>query len=63
MKGSFVVALLAVTACGPAGTATLSNASEVGVAATGADVMKSTDPTTVVLASGKPQLIEFFAFW
>lgn len=55
--------LLALTACGPADTATLSSAAEAGVAAAGADSMRPTDPTTVVLASGKPQLIEFFAFW
>ena len=25
--------------------------------------LEATDPATVVLASGKPQLVEFFAFW
>lgn len=25
--------------------------------------MQATDPATVTLASGRPQLIEFFAFW
>jgi hypothetical protein len=25
--------------------------------------LEATDPTTVVLASGQPQLVEFFAFW
>ena len=25
--------------------------------------MEATDPTTVVLASGQPTLLEFFAFW
>lgn len=25
--------------------------------------MEATDPTTVVLASGEPTLVEFFAFW
>ncbi|MGH2625724.1 MAG: hypothetical protein ACRDHY_03630 [Anaerolineales bacterium] len=25
--------------------------------------MEATDPTTVVLASGDPTLVEFFAFW
>ena len=25
--------------------------------------MQPTDPSTVVLAAGKPQLVEFFAFW
>jgi len=25
--------------------------------------LEATDPSTVVLASGKPQLVEFFAFW
>ena len=25
--------------------------------------LEATDPTTVVLASGSPQLVEFFAFW
>jgi hypothetical protein len=25
--------------------------------------LKASDPTTVSLASGKPQLVEFFAFW
>lgn len=25
--------------------------------------LEATDPTTVVLASGKPTLVEFFAFW
>jgi hypothetical protein len=25
--------------------------------------LEATDPSTVILASGKPQLIEFFAFW
>lgn len=27
------------------------------------DELAATDPTTVNIASGKPQLIEFFAFW
>lgn len=25
--------------------------------------MKATDPTTVVLGAGHPQVVEFFAFW
>jgi hypothetical protein len=25
--------------------------------------LEATDPSTVVLASGQPQLVEFFAFW
>lgn len=25
--------------------------------------LEATDPTTVVLASGRPTLVEFFAFW
>jgi hypothetical protein len=35
-------------------------ASEPPVAKTG---LEATDPTTVVFASGKPTLVEFFAFW
>jgi hypothetical protein len=25
--------------------------------------LEATDPSSVVLASGQPQLVEFFAFW
>lgn len=25
--------------------------------------LHATDPSTVVLAAGRPQLVEFFAFW
>jgi hypothetical protein len=25
--------------------------------------LEATDPTTVQLAAGRPQLVEFFAFW
>jgi len=27
------------------------------------DPFRVTDPSTVVLATGKPQLVEFFAYW
>lgn len=33
------------------------------VVPTAREGLEATDPSTVVLASGKPTLVEFFAFW
>ena len=53
---------MVLTACGlPAKTA-LPEAVE-GDGANGSFAILPTDPATVVLSAGKPQLIEFFAFW
>jgi hypothetical protein len=35
----------------------------VAVATSRGNDLHATDPATVNIASGKPQLIEFFAFW
>ncbi|MCF6278609.1 MAG: hypothetical protein L3J16_07675 [Anaerolineales bacterium] len=35
----------------------------VAVATSRGDQIEATDPATVNIASGQPQLIEFFAFW
>lgn len=63
MRRHLVVALLALSACGLPASATAPTAVEAGVADTPDDEMQATDPSTVVLAAGKPQLVEFFAFW
>jgi len=62
MRLSYAVILMVLTACGlPAKTA-LPEAVE-GDGANGSFAILPTDPATVVLSAGKPQLIEFFAFW
>lgn len=33
------------------------------IVAPGRSGLRATDPATVSLAAGKPQLVEFFAFW
>jgi len=70
-----LAAALIVSACATAPTATAPPASAPTqvvesaptVAPTSAPVIKTeftpTDPTTVNLALGKPQFVEFFAFW
>ena len=53
-------AVLLLTACGTAATATSASAP----AATGeADAYVASDPAAFAAAAGRPQLVEFFAFW
>lgn len=39
------------------------SASELGEPPAFTEALHATDPSTVVLGAGQPQLIEFFAFW
>lgn len=54
--------LLNMCGCGMPAAAPESNTDDY-VVVTELDSIQPTDPSMVVLASGKPQLIEFFAFW
>jgi hypothetical protein len=54
--------LLNMSACGPLARAPEAATDDYAVE-TDLDSIQTTDPSMVVLASGKPQLIEFFAFW
>jgi len=60
LVGSFV--FLAACGSAPASIETETSAPEVQAAPT-YDPFRVTDPSTVVLAAGKPQLVEFFAYW
>lgn len=62
MRHALTMLLLAMSACGPPAAAPESNTADYAVV-TERDSIQPTDPSMVVLASGKPQLIEFFAFW
>jgi len=58
LVGSFVF----LAACGSA-PAPIETFVPVIQAAPTYDPFRVTDPSTVVLAAGKPQLVEFFAYW
>ena len=58
LVGSFV--FLAACGSSPAPTETSTPAPEPSPTY---DPFRVTDPSTVVLAAGKPQLVEFFAYW
>jgi hypothetical protein len=63
MRRYFAVGILVLSACGVPVSTTLSPAVETGAASSRNDEMQATDPSTVELAAGRPQVIEFFAFW
>ena len=46
-----------------AATPTASDPGAGGSTPTARAGLEATDPTSVILASGKPALVEFFAFW
>jgi PBP1b-binding outer membrane lipoprotein LpoB len=59
----FLTTLL-LSACSSATSTPAVSAPTQAVAAAPVDrKLHATDPTTVKLASGGPQLVEFFAFW
>jgi hypothetical protein len=47
----------------PAHTSTLTVTAPTPFATSRGDELEATDPDTVTLASGGPQVVEFFAFW
>ena len=47
----------------PVPTGTLTVTAPTPFATSRGDELEATDPDTVTLASGGPQLVEFFAFW
>ena len=64
MKRSLCIMLLTLSAaCAQPGAALQSTPAETAPTPTVRVAMQTTDPSTVVLAAGKPQLIEFFTFW
>ena len=63
MKRFLCIMLLMLSACAQPGTALQSTPAEMVPTPTVRVAMQRTDPSTVVLAAGKPQLIEFFTFW
>ncbi len=58
-----VMMVLLASACAPLGGAAQSAPAVADPTATVRVAMQPTDPSTVVLTAGKPQLVEFFAFW
>ncbi len=61
---ALIVMMVQLTsACAPLSSAAQSAPAEAPPMATVWVAMQPTDPSTVVLAAGKPQLVEFFAFW
>lgn len=57
----FLTLIFLLTACG--GGAVSMPPTPVGPTPTLRVVMQADDPSTFVLAAGKPQLVEFFAYW
>jgi len=55
----FFLMAFALAACGSAGA----NAGTKQPTPTAPAVLRASDPAAFVRASGKPQLVEFFAFW
>lgn len=71
LAAEVLLAALLLAACQPAPAAppasaqpsTLPGMATVTAAPTISNELHATDPATVSLASGKVQLVEFFAFW
>jgi hypothetical protein len=59
---SLIISILAVLLLAACSTLTMEVETPEGQPAVRTQ-MEATDPVTVNLASGKPQLVEFFAFW
>ena len=63
MKRFLCIMLLMLAACAQPGAALQSTPAETAPTPTVRVAIQTTDPSTVVLAAGKPQLIEFLTFW
>ena len=63
MKRFLCVMMLMLSACAQPGAASQRTPAKMAPTPTVRVAMQPTDPSTVVLAAGKPQLIEFFTFW
>ena len=63
MRFSYGLIPLVLSACVLAGKGELSEPGEARPATNGSSEIIATDPDTVAIAKGEPQLIEFFAYW
>ena len=63
MKRSLCIMLLTLSACAQPDAALQSTPAETAPTPTVRVAIQTTDPSTVVLAAGKPQLLEFLTFW